>query len=452
MHRQRFKRVVTAIVAGPARLRRGACAIAATWLACVLLFASPASAQDNSASFITPFPDKETYRLMVFGDVMADGLTQGLLEAFEGEQKLEIIKKSRPQSSLARREPFDWSTQIKDQIGKDTPNIAVFIFGARERQPFVNVRTEEMERRRDAWRAELGKRIDLIMKTMKRSNTAVYWVGAPILKSPVWSEDLQLINSLIREKVYVNGGKFIDTWSGFTDESGQYSQLGPDLSGKVRQLRDGDGILFTQAGYRKLAHFVEREIRRDLIVAKSERNIPLAGTEAEQRRVNPAKTQWTTATSPTPQTTTQPQKPNAKPTDAKTPPVTTEPQLADQKAETSRVTFTEPASDGKQPQQVTIEIVRPSIPAQVIAHVTRRKETQKVQQIGETVRTDYTNGLTTLSTLTTAPNLSTGVTRRANTSTDALPYRVMIRGERLPPKAGRADDFRWPRPDAPPPG
>jgi hypothetical protein len=426
-------------------------------LAALLLLLSPvvlpARAQDSrNASFITPFPDKETYRLMVFGDVMADGLTQGLIEAFEGEEKLEIVKKSRPQSSLARKEPFDWSAQIKDHIGKDAPSIAVFIFGARERQPFVNVRTEEMERRRDAWRADLSKRVDIILKTLRRTNTAVYWVGAPILKSPAWSEDLQLINSLIREKVYVNGGKFIDTWSGFTDENGQYSQFGPDVSGKVRQLREADGILFTQAGYRKLAHFVEREIRRDLIVAKSERNIPLAGNEAEQRRVNPSKTRWTTATAtPQPPAVTQPRS-TVKPADPKAPAKDAEPQIADQKAENSRVTFTEPAIDGKQPQQVTIEIQRPSIPAQVIAHVARRKDTQKVQQIGETVRIDYTNGMTTLSTLTTAPNLSTGVTRRTNSSTDALPYRVMIRGEKLPPKAGRADDFQWPRPDTQPPG
>ncbi|KAB2850760.1 MAG: DUF459 domain-containing protein [Hyphomicrobiaceae bacterium] len=427
---------------------------AAGWLAAVLALlmavlalTPPARAQGNVASFITPFPEKETYRLMVFGDVMADGLAQGLIEAFEGEEKLGIVRKSRPGSSLARKEPFDWSTQLKELIGKDAPHIAVFVFGARERQPFVNVRTEEMERRRDAWRADFSKRVDLVMKALRRTNTAIYWVGAPILKSPAWSEDLQLINSLIREKVYVNGGKFVDTWSGFTDENGLYSQFGPDLSGKVRQLREGDGILFTHAGYRKLAHFVEREIRRDLIIAKSERNIPLAGSEAEQRRVNPHKTQWTTATAVTPQ-----QKTAVKPADAKAPVTETEPAIADQKAENSKVTFTVPASEGKQAEQVTIEIVRPSIPAQVIAHVMRRKETQKAQQIGETIRIDYTSGLTTLSTLTTAPNLSTGVTRRTTTSTDALPYRVMIRGEKLPPKKGRADDFSWPRPDALPPG
>ena len=42
---------------------------------------------------------------------------------------------------------------------------------------------------------------------------------------------------------------------------------------------------FTSRGYLKLAHFVEKEIRRDLNLAKLERNIPLAGNEDEQAKV-----------------------------------------------------------------------------------------------------------------------------------------------------------------------
>ena len=47
-----------------------------------------------------------------------------------------------------------------------------------------------------------------------------------------------------------------------------------------------DGIRFTRAGYLKFAHYVEREIRRDLIAARSERNVPLAGDKEEQREIN----------------------------------------------------------------------------------------------------------------------------------------------------------------------
>ena len=48
-----------------------------------------------------------------------------------------------------------------------------------------------------------------------------------------------------------------------------------------------DGVNFTDAGNRKLAHFVEKELRSDLIQAKANRNIPLLGAEAEQAKINP---------------------------------------------------------------------------------------------------------------------------------------------------------------------
>ena len=96
---------------------------------------------------------------------------------------------------------------------------------------------------------------------------------------------MQLLNELFREKAYFNGIKFIDTWNGFTDQFGRYSAFGPDVSGRVRRLRKSDGIHFTEAGYIKLAHYVEREIKRDLAAAKEERNIPLAGDTPEQTRI-----------------------------------------------------------------------------------------------------------------------------------------------------------------------
>ena len=37
---------------------------------------------------------------------------------------------------------------------------------------------------------------------------------------------------------------------------------GPDFEGQTRRLRTSDGVHFTKAGARKLAHYLEREIRR----------------------------------------------------------------------------------------------------------------------------------------------------------------------------------------------
>jgi hypothetical protein len=54
----------------------------------------------------------------------------------------------------------------------------------------------------------------------------------------------------------------IDIWDGFVDEDGRYAQSGPDVEGQTRRLRTGDGVYFTRAGARKLAHYVEREVQR----------------------------------------------------------------------------------------------------------------------------------------------------------------------------------------------
>jgi hypothetical protein len=47
---------------------------------------------------------------------------------------------------------------------------------------------------------------------------------------------------------------FVDVWDGFVDEDGRYAQSGPDYEGQIRRLRSGDGVHFTEAGTRKLAH------------------------------------------------------------------------------------------------------------------------------------------------------------------------------------------------------
>jgi hypothetical protein len=51
-------------------------------------------------------------------------------------------------------------------------------------------------------------------------------------------------------------------WDGFVDEDGRFVQYGPDVEGQTRRLRSADGAYFTQAGAKKLAHYVQREIER----------------------------------------------------------------------------------------------------------------------------------------------------------------------------------------------
>ena len=76
------------------------------------------------------------------------------------------------------------------------------------------------------------------------------------------------LDSLYRDAAGKAGITYVDVWDGFVDEAGRFLQQGPDFEGQIRRLRSYDGVYFTQAGARKLAHYVEREITR-LLAARS---------------------------------------------------------------------------------------------------------------------------------------------------------------------------------------
>jgi hypothetical protein len=76
------------------------------------------------------------------------------------------------------------------------------------------------------------------------------------------------LDALYRDGAGKAGITYVDIWDGFVDEGGRFLQRGPDFEGQNRQLRSADGVFFTKAGARKLAHYVEREVTR-LLAARS---------------------------------------------------------------------------------------------------------------------------------------------------------------------------------------
>jgi hypothetical protein len=76
------------------------------------------------------------------------------------------------------------------------------------------------------------------------------------------SLDMAYINEILSERTRKVGGYYIDVWDGFVAENGDFMATGPALDGQTRRLRASDGVHFTKAGQRKLAHYAERELVR----------------------------------------------------------------------------------------------------------------------------------------------------------------------------------------------
>jgi hypothetical protein len=91
------------------------------------------------------------------------------------------------------------------------------------------------------------------------------------------------LNAIDREHAEKAGAKYIDIWDAFADQSGQYEAFGPDVDGQNSKLRSGpNGIYFTKAGSRKLAHFLEADIRRTFDKTKPQGDIASLPPDIEQ--------------------------------------------------------------------------------------------------------------------------------------------------------------------------
>lgn len=118
------------------------------------------------------------------------------------------------------------------------------------------------EFRDERWVELYGKKIEELATVLKAKGVPVLWVGLPAIRGQKGTADMLFLDSLYREGAAKAGITYVDVWDGFVDEAGRFLQKGPDFEGQIRQLRSGDGVYFTKAGARKLAHYVEREITR----------------------------------------------------------------------------------------------------------------------------------------------------------------------------------------------
>jgi hypothetical protein len=258
-------------------------------------------------------PVVPTASVVVMGDGMADWLAYGLEDAFADAPEVAIVRKNKPYSGLLRyeqRSDLDWWHVARDILGKEKANYVVMMLGIGDRQ---NIRERDLvkaagkkdadkkkdvadkadaeksaqtnpadeldsiiapeprpgrnangviEFRTDQWADLYSRRIDATVAALKSKGVPVFWVGLPSIRGAKSTADAVYLNDLYRARAEKAGAVYIDVWDGFVDDGGKYTNYGPDFEGQVRRLRSGDGVYFTSYGARKLAHYVEREIRR----------------------------------------------------------------------------------------------------------------------------------------------------------------------------------------------
>jgi hypothetical protein len=163
--------------------------------------------------------------------------------------------KAKPDDTDITAKPADADLPQDDADNVDGPQVV---------SPERTVRAPNglSEFRDDRWVALYRKKIEEMIAVLKSKGVPVLWVGLPAIRGEKSTADMLFLDSLYREGANKAGITYVDVWDGFVDEAGRFLQKGPDFEGQIRQLRTPDGVYFTNAGARKLAHYVEREITR----------------------------------------------------------------------------------------------------------------------------------------------------------------------------------------------
>jgi hypothetical protein len=148
-----------------------------------------------------------------------------------------------------------------DEADNDAPPVTAPEKSARSPNGLYEFRDER-------WVELYTKKIEEMIAVLKSKGVPVVWVGLPAVRGAKATSDMLFLDALYRDAAGKAGITYVDVWDGFVDEAGRFLQRGPDFEGQPRNLRSYDGVYFTQAGARKLAHYVEREVTR-LLAARS---------------------------------------------------------------------------------------------------------------------------------------------------------------------------------------
>ena len=244
-------------------------------------FLSPSATRAPAASATARV--KPTFFISVLGDSLAIMAAQGLTDAFADRPEISVADLARDLSGLTRDDYYDWPKAARDLVAsKQKIDIAVVMIGINDLQP-MKVGGAAFDALSDQWRALYAQRVEDLVAPFRDAHIQVLWVGLPSMRDDRFNAQAIALNAIFREHVEKAGGKYIDIWDAFADQNGQYTAFGPDVYGQSARLRSGpNGVYFTTAGSRKLAQFLEVDIRRTFEKENPQNDIAALPPDIEQ--------------------------------------------------------------------------------------------------------------------------------------------------------------------------
>ena len=197
-------------------------------------------------------------RIAVIGDSLSQGLGSAI-ERWMNPSVVRVLSLGRQSTGLSRQDYFNWPAGMREIVEQFRPDLVFVMLGSNDAQAQISPSGSAIPVGTWEWAHGYRDSAEQLIREATRAGTRVVWVGIPIVKERHRWGFYRNVNEIYREAASSDpNSTYIDTWNAFVGGDGRYSAFVRSDHGQLVEVRAGDGVHFTTAGYGMLGKLALR--------------------------------------------------------------------------------------------------------------------------------------------------------------------------------------------------
>lgn len=215
----------------------------------------------------TPSEDAKL-RVAVVGDSLAQGLGPSVAAWFDPDVS-RVLSLGRQSTGLARQDYFNWQVAIRQVESEFRPDLIFVLLGSNDNQAQITSDSDPLPVGSVEWVHSYREQAASFLEAATSSGTRVIWVGVPVVRDHERWDFYRRVNGIYEQVASADPlATYVDAWELFQAGGGGYAAYLRNERGVLQEMRAGDGVHFTPAGYDYLAREAIRAAGRAFDLAQ----------------------------------------------------------------------------------------------------------------------------------------------------------------------------------------
>jgi hypothetical protein len=211
-------------------------------------------------------------RIYIGGDSIIRDAGDAFLDLASDSPLFETTLHYENATGLTRPDFYDWPAALGEDMDAHRPEVAFILFGGNDSQGILGPDGEAYAGPSDPrWREEYARRVAGVMDILRAEDRIVFWVALPPMRDDGFDGRADIMNDIYRDAAETRPWvTYLDTDPVFGDDDGEYVERKPDASRDLVDLRQADGVHFSQPGATRLARVMLDLIDQELQATRSD--------------------------------------------------------------------------------------------------------------------------------------------------------------------------------------